>query len=201
VFDRPGAAIGILAIEPHSRARIRINGLAQHTTDGLLVTVREAFGNCPKYIQRRIPAERHRHVHRPHTLIQTQLHPSQIAMIRASDTFFIASAHPERGPDASHRGGRPGFVEAWPAGRRLRFPDYPGNRMFQTLGNLTVDPRVGLLFIEWESGTTLQVSGHARVIWDGDEVGARPGAERLVDVEVEAVRACRGALRDRWRLV
>ena len=200
-FEQPGTAIGILAIEPHSRARIRINGLAHHTADGLLVTVQEAFGNCPKYIHRRIPADRHPPARRPRTLARTRLHSRQIATVVASDTFFIASAHPQRGADASHRAGPPGFVEASPEGRRLRFPDYPGNRMFQTLGNLAVDPRVGLLFVDWESGTALQVSGRAQLLWDGTEVGAFPGAERVVDVEVDVVRECPRALPYRWRLL
>jgi uncharacterized protein len=57
-FDAPSARIGILAIEPDTRSRIRLNGAAERTPDGILVTVDEAFGNCPKYIQRSLPMER-----------------------------------------------------------------------------------------------------------------------------------------------
>jgi hypothetical protein len=49
---------------------------------------------------------------------------------------------------------------------RLAFPDYSGNRMFQTLGNLAVNPRAGLLFVDWETGSTLQLTGRAQIIWD-----------------------------------
>ena len=68
----------------------------------------------------------------------SSLSAAQRARIGAADTFFIASAHPEGGADASHRGGRPGFVRVT-GQRSLAFPDYPGNNMFNTLGNLTAD--------------------------------------------------------------
>jgi hypothetical protein len=74
------------------------------------------------------------------------------------------------------------------------FPDYPGNRMFQTLGNLTADPRAGRLFLDLETGTAIQVSGRAEIVWDEGEVGASPGAERLVRGAVEAVRERSGAM-------
>lgn len=125
----------------------------------------------------------------------------QAELIRAADTFFIASAHPERGADASRRGGRPGFVEISPGAGTLRFPDYSGNRMFQTLGNIAVDPRVGLLFIDWVHGTSLQLTGRARILWAPDEVSARPGAERLVDVQIDAVHERRRAMPARWSLI
>ncbi len=198
MFDLPGGRIGILAIEPHTRSRIRLNGAAERTREGILVTVDEAFGNCRRFISRRVPAEpitpprpgRHRS--------GTVLDARQVGLIRAADTFFIASTHPERGADASHRGGRPGFVEAPAGGGSLRFPDYQGNRMFQTLGNLTVAPGVGLLFVDWQSGAALQLTGRARIVWDEQEVKTRPGAERLVDVEIDAVHQHQRAMPARW---
>jgi predicted pyridoxine 5'-phosphate oxidase superfamily flavin-nucleotide-binding protein len=92
--------------------------------------------------------------------------------------------------DASHRGGPPGFVEVAGDGARLRFPDFPGNRMFQTLGNLAVDPRVGLLFVDWDTGTALQVTGRAEIVWADDRRG--------VVVRVDAVHERDRALRERW---
>ena len=99
-----------------------------------------------------------------------------------------------RGADASHRGGRPGFAEVAYGGRQLTFPDYRGNRMFQTLGNLTINPRAGLLFVDWETGSTLQLTGRAQIVWDAQAVAPRPGAERLVEVTVGAVREHQRAL-------
>jgi predicted pyridoxine 5'-phosphate oxidase superfamily flavin-nucleotide-binding protein len=193
--------IGVLAIEFHSRSRIRLNGVAQRTTDGILLTVKEAFGNCPKYIQRRLPSETiaSRGMSRHGTA--RALDPGQATLVRRADTFFIASSHPEGGADASHRGGQPGFVEVSDDGRRLAFPDYSGNRMFQTLGNLAVDPRAGLLFLDWESGTALQLSGYARIIWDGEALALRPGAERLVEFDITAVHEFERAMPARWSLL
>jgi predicted pyridoxine 5'-phosphate oxidase superfamily flavin-nucleotide-binding protein len=200
-LEPPRGRIGVLAIDFDARARIRVNGPAKRTPDGIVVAVEEAFGNCPKYIQRRLPTARLETGPGQGWRDGADLTARQVDLVRAADTFFIASAHAQRGADASHRGGRPGFVEVASGGRSLRFPDYSGNRMFQTLGNLAVDPRAGLLFIDWESGTALQLTGRARVVWDAGEVAARPGAERLVDVEIDAVRERPAAMPARWSLI
>jgi predicted pyridoxine 5'-phosphate oxidase superfamily flavin-nucleotide-binding protein len=200
-FDGPAARIGILAIEAHTRLRIRLNGTARRTDEGILVAVEESFGNCPKYIQRRLPVQALDPSAAAPASSGDALSPGQVALVRSADTFYIASAHAERGADASHRGGRPGFVEADDDGGALRFPDYAGNRMFQTLGNLAVDPRAGLLFLDWRTGDALQVSGRATIVWDEDEVALRPGAERLVDVTIEAVVQRERAMPARWELI
>ena len=199
-LGRRHAQVGLLAIEPDTRQRIRINGTAQRVSDGILLTVAEAYANCPKYIQRRQPTERltvsAASAHHESTMLDAR----HAALVRGADTFFIASAHPLRGADASHRGGRPGFVRV--SGRRqLIFPDYSGNRMFQTLGNLTVNPRIGLLFVDWETGSTLQLTGQAKISWDEAAVRAWPGAERLVEVRLDAVREHDRAIPDRWTMV
>ena len=200
-LERSGAQIGVLGIEFDTRQRIRLNGTARRTAEGIALTVTEAFGNCTKYIQRRLPAGRLAGSEATRQSEDTALDPRQAAVVRTSDTFFIASAHPERGADASHRGGRPGFVEVDEGGRRLIFPDYAGNRMFQTLGNLSVDPRTGLLLVDWESGSTLQLTGRARIVWDPRALRSRPAAERLIEVTIDSVRECERALPARWRLV
>jgi predicted pyridoxine 5'-phosphate oxidase superfamily flavin-nucleotide-binding protein len=200
-FDRPAARIGILAIEADTRSRIRLNGVAERTPDGIVVTIAEAFGNCAKYIQRRVPVERLEPPATPPHRSSTRLDDDHAARLRSADTFYIASSHPERGADASHRGGRPGFVEVAADGASLRFPDYRGNRMFQTLGNLVVDPRAGLLVMDWGSGAALQISGRARIVWEEEVVGVRPGAERLVEVAIDAVHDRERAMPARWRLV
>lgn len=200
-LERPKARIGILAIEFDRRLRIRLNGLAQRTAEGILVTVEEAFGNCPKFIQRRLPANALPAPPPPAHRQGVTLDPRQVALVRRADTFFIASAHREGGADASHRGGRPGFVEVCSDGRRLIFPDYAGNRMFQTLGNLAVNPRSGLLFLDWDSGTALQLAGEARIVWDQGAVASRPGAERLVEFTIDSVHEYEHAMPARWRLI
>jgi hypothetical protein len=95
-------------------------------------------------------------------------------MITHADTFFLGTIHPTRGADASHRGGPPGFVRV--DGDGVWWPDYPGNGMFNSFGNLAVDSTAALLFLDFGSGRTLHLSGTAEVEWtapgiDGDDGG------------------------------
>lgn len=158
-------AVGLIVIEFALRRRLRVNGTLAHAgRDGLRVDVREAFGNCPQYIQARIlheaPAAARRAGPVRHGLALTA---EDVALIRRSDTFFIGSTHPGRGSDASHRGGPPGFVRV--ENGRLWWPDYRGNNMFNTLGNLDVDPTAAQLFPDFATGRTLQLSGRAALRW------------------------------------
>lgn len=185
--------LGLLALEPATRARVRVNGIATATESGILVTVDQVFGNCTKYIGVRVPVALISEGRTdPTRRTGTHLDEHQRALATRSDTAFVASAHPERGADASHRGGRSGFLEVDGAGRRLLLPDYTGNRMFQTLGNLTVDPRIGMLIVDWETGLTLQLAGIGEVMWSGPEVDNRPKVDRVVAIDVESVveQAC-----------
>jgi predicted pyridoxine 5'-phosphate oxidase superfamily flavin-nucleotide-binding protein len=186
-LDDGPAAIGLLVIDPLTRGRIRLNGTGTRGPDGLELDLSEVFGNCPKYIQRRVPTRVIKADTAAGVRSGTHLDQHQRAFVEAADTFFIASRHPGRGADASHRGGRPGFVVVAADGRSLTFPDYQGNNMFQTLGNLTVNPATGLLFIDWDTGGTLQITGRADIIWEVQRRALWPGAERLVEVHVDAV--------------
>jgi predicted pyridoxine 5'-phosphate oxidase superfamily flavin-nucleotide-binding protein len=181
------ADIGVLVLEPMTRSRIRLNGRAQRVTGGLNLELREVFGNCPKHIQRRHPVGVAEQTSAESTVFSDHLDPRQRELIRAADTFFVGSRNAGRGADASHRGGRPGFVAVSDDGRRLTFPDYQGNTMFQTLGNITLDPAIGLLFIDWQTGRTLQLSGQAEIVWEGQRIARWERAERLVDVQIDRV--------------
>jgi predicted pyridoxine 5'-phosphate oxidase superfamily flavin-nucleotide-binding protein len=182
------APLGILALEAATRTRVRVNGTATQTEDGIAVVVHEAFGNCTKYIGVRVPVELlNDGMVDSSRRSSDRLDAEQTALVRGADTAFVASVHGERGADASHRGGRPGFLEVDDDGRRVLLPDYSGNRMFQTLGNLTVDPRIGMLIVDWETGRTLQLSGIAEILWEGPEVERRPKADRVIAIEVQAV--------------
>jgi uncharacterized protein len=109
--------------------------------------------------------------------------------LRRSDTFVIATAALDGSADASHRGGSPGFVVV-DGDRHLAFGDYAGNSMFNTLGNLELDPRAGLVFVEPGTGDVLQLTGRAAVDGHPRRAADFPGAERVVDVVVhELVRA------------
>jgi predicted pyridoxine 5'-phosphate oxidase superfamily flavin-nucleotide-binding protein len=193
--------IGLLALDQATRSRVRFNGTARLSEAGILVMIEEVFGNCPKYIGARVPVELI-DGGRPDTARSDgeRLTEDQRAFLRRSDTAFIASAHSERGADASHRGGRPGFLEVDDAGRRIVLPDYTGNRMFQTLGNLTCDPRIGMLIVDWDTGRTVQIAGTATIHWDGPEVRSRPRVDRVVIIDVDAVSEQVRALPVRFEL-
>jgi hypothetical protein len=161
-----GQQVGMIVTEFASRRRVRINGiLSRSGNDGLVIEVEQAFGNCPQYIQQRIlsPA--------PGSQADTggvrsaaALSVQDIDQIRAADTFFLGTTYPRRGSDASHKGGAPGFVRV--DGGQLWWPDYPGNNMFNSFGNIAVNPEAALLFPDFMTGRTLQLSGPAQVEWD-----------------------------------
>jgi len=186
---RANPDVGLLVIEPATRRRMRLNGTAATRPDGgLEVSTRQVYANCPKYIQARAVAsavDAPLVSPRPADLTHgVALTAGQQAWIAGADTFFIASAHPQGGADASHRGGNPGFVRV-AGSQQLVFPDYAGNSMFNTLGNIAANPRAGLLFLDFAGGRTLQVTGRARVIWDERRAAEVAGAARLVEVDVE----------------
>ncbi|MFJ9106613.1 pyridoxamine 5'-phosphate oxidase family protein [Streptomyces sp. NPDC102283] len=194
------ARIGMIGIEPATRRRMRMNGRAVRDGNGLRVDLDQALGNCPKYIQVR----RHRRIASGEEAGQRlavtdgdALSPAQQEALRTADTFFVATASDRGDADASHRGGNPGFVQVLTP-RLLRWPDYAGNGMFLTLGNLELNPAAGLLVPGWDSGASLHLTGSARTVWDGDAVARVPGAERLVEFEVTAVREIAAASPLRW---
>jgi predicted pyridoxine 5'-phosphate oxidase superfamily flavin-nucleotide-binding protein len=190
-------ALGVLVFDPERRRRLRINGrVVDADADAIEIRTEEVFGNCPKYIQARTADGDTRHDRAGAATRTDVLTAAQRSAIEAADTFFIASAHADAGADASHRGGPPGFVRVVDH-RTLRIPDYAGNNMFQTLGNIAVDPRVGLLFLSFDTGTTLQLTGQARILWAPDP----KGAERAIEVEIGEVVEIAGRGPLGWRFV
>ncbi|MEA5447365.1 pyridoxamine 5'-phosphate oxidase family protein [Leptolyngbya sp. CCNP1308] len=200
-----GADIGLLGIELHSRRRNRINGtIAAVQPDGFTVAVGQSFGNCPQYIQARRFDWRAFDPITPrpaHAL--TALGEAESAMIAAADTFFIATAYQSEaagsasGVDVSHRGGKPGFVRIDDP-QTLTIPDFSGNLHFNTFGNLELNPRAGLVFIDFEQGDLLYLTGTAEVVWDGSEVTAYEGAERLLRFHLQKGDRVEGSLPLTW---
>ncbi|WP_204139597.1 pyridoxamine 5'-phosphate oxidase family protein [Halomicronema sp. CCY15110] len=200
-----GSDIGFLGIELHTRRRNRVNGVVSAIApDGMEVQVSQTFGNCPKYIQARqfdLAAFDPTAVKLIHTL--TTLGAAERQAIAAADTFFIATAYlndaagAAKGVDVSHRGGKPGFVRI--DGDTLTVPDFAGNCHFNTFGNIEVNPRAGLLFIDFEQGNVLYLTGTAEVIWDGDpEIAAYAGAERLFKFHLTQGIRVEGSLPLTW---
>lgn len=177
-----GQPVGLLVIEYAARRRARVNGtLVAADPDRLLVEVAEAYGNCPQYIPPRTP-----HVKpTPSSGRAAALDAEQVALAESVDTFVLGTTHPERGNDASHRGGAPGFLRA-ESESRLVWDDLPGNQMFNSLGNLAVDPAAALLLLDPVSGRPLHLSGTASVRWD--VVGSTTGRQVVFDIETVASR-------------
>ncbi|MCC3159764.1 pyridoxamine 5'-phosphate oxidase family protein [Hymenobacter sp. 15J16-1T3B] len=192
------AAVGMTVVDFERRRRIRLNGRARLSAEGLTVALAEVFFNCPKYIQARewqaLPTPAAPAQAGP---VAATLTPEQRAWIAAADTFFLATAHASAGADVSHRGGQPGFVRVLDAGT-LEWPDYSGNGMFQSLGNLALDARAGLLFPDFAAGHVLQLTGQARTDWSPAHARRYPGAERVLTFAVAQVRPLYHALPFRW---
>jgi len=201
-----GAAIGLLGIEPHTRRRNRLNGsVIQSDENGFVIEVSQSFGNCPKYIQARKPE--FTGVARVNAIAAHRmdaLDDAACSLIARADTFFIATAHPSAGGDASlafgvdvsHRGGKPGFVRVDTQGC-LTVPDFIGNSYFNTLGNLLLNPRCGLLFIDFDRRDLLHVAARGQIFADGSQAAFR-GAQRLLRLQPLSVLHVGASLPLRW---
>lgn len=177
-----GSGIGMLGIDLGTRRRNRANGkVAQMDGGGFVVDVEQSFGNCPKYIHVRQldPVERQRgQVER----LGAALSEDALAMIAGCETMFVATIGGEAGGlDISHRGGEAGFLRL--KGNVLTVPDYPGNRYFNTLGNLLLEPRASLVIPDFGTGDVLQLQGIAKVLWRGDGLDD-PRAERAWEFSI-----------------
>lgn len=208
-----GAAIGLLGIEPHTRRRNRMNGrIEKLDADGWTMKVEQSFGNCPKYIQARRPSLIDSAAAAPRVHRASELDQAMQQLISSADTFFIATAFLQDGAangdgdgneeggygaDVSHRGGKPGFVRIDDP-TTLTVPDFVGNFYFNTIGNLAVHPRAGLLFIDFASGDLIYLAVTAELIWDGPEVATFAGAERLLRFHVEQAIRVEASLPLRW---
>lgn len=181
------AQLSVVFFQPATRRRAKSIGTATQRPDGSLqYDLTRIFGICPKYIHKR------KHAPQPADLTAANdavvdrsalLNADDQSQLRSSDTIFFAS-HGPHGADVTHRGGRAGFVTVVDD-RTLDIPDYPGNGMFNTLGNLVLDDRLGISDLDFSTGRTVHMTGRAEVR-DGDP--ANPSAPRLVRFHVEEVR-------------
>lgn len=175
---RLGAPLGLLGIQPHTRRRNRVNGsVLELDARGFTLGVVQSFGNCPRFIHAREALYVGTGPSQP-VLESAVLGPRERALVARADTFFIASAHPRaadlaaaaQGVDVSHRGGPAGFA-LFTGDDTFIVPDYRGNNLFNTLGNLRLNPRAGLLFLERAHGHVLQLEVNVDAI-----TGAHPHA-------------------------
>ncbi len=194
--------VGLLVIQPEARRRMRLNGRARlvgavGSAEGSVeIVADEVYSNCPQHIQRRRlesvdeePGE---------VSCGLGLDETQWARIERADTFFLATYRPGGGADASHRGGPPGFVRRR-GEQALEFADFSGNNLFNSLGNMQLHARAGLLFVDFESGDVLQVTGRTELLHRSLEEDDLPGHEgRVVRVDIEEWQEQKGAMP--WRV-
>ncbi|KAF9305986.1 hypothetical protein BGZ74_008060 [Mortierella antarctica] len=162
--------------------------------------------NCPKYITIREMAPIEPLVSSSMTSLQEVFHYGtatnttfqglsdfEQGIVRRADCLFIASRYideslPDQtsGMDCNHRGGNPGWIRVDGEGKSIVFPDYSGNRFFNTLGNIAADPRVGLLFVDFDTGDCLHVTGTAQIFVGRESQALYPHSQRAVQVSVES---------------
>ncbi len=185
-----GEPVGLLGIELHTRRRNRMNGtLVRNASGALGVAVGQSFGNCPQYIHARGMEFVRDPMQAWHGEVERgrELDDAARRMIASADVFFVGShveqgEHGGRSVDASHRGGRPGFVRV--RDNRLTVPDFAGNQHFNTLGNFLLNPKAGLVFVDFATGDLLHLSGDVVLDFDAEDVRSFQGAERLWHVDV-----------------
>lgn len=198
-----GAAIGLLGIDLTNRRRNRVNGVIRSVgTWSFDMNVSQSFGNCHQYIRNREPE-----------FVRDDLAPPDVPaqalsitdtcvrdLIEHAETLFIVSYcdnESGRQVDVSHKGGKQGFVKIDEAGHLL-IPDFAGNRFFNTLGNILITPQCGLVFVDFENGDILQITGEGLVVLDAAQFAGFDGAERLLRVDVKRLVFRPAALPLRW---
>ena len=199
-----GSDVGLLGMEFATSRRNRVNGrITALDESGLSLNVHQSFGNCPKYIQKRSVSGEDGLRSEPKPAHTSHLTKYQRQWIHNADTFFIASQFSEgnndvnEGVDVSHRGGRPGFVFSEDS-HTLIWPDFSGNRHFNTFGNLHLNPRAGLLFVNFETGDLLYVAGTTEILWEDPLINNFAGAERMVRFITSQVIEVPSAIPLRW---
>jgi len=169
--------IGGLFIDLSTRRRLKLIGKISWLEDDLNVLVDKVYPNCPRFIQRREIEV---------TKKEDDIDPPKKGLnltgelknwIRNSDTLFVGSANDRNEMDANHRGGNPGFIQIMDD-HTLKIPDYPGNSMFNTFGNFMVNPKTGLLVVDFEIGKTLQLTGTAEIVWNEENSEKETGGSR-----------------------
>lgn len=195
--------VGLLGIDLETRRRNRVNGsVVKRDQHQVAIDVQQSFGNCPQYIQqRRLQVQPQ--VGKVTTECFNNWSSEFLAFITNADTCFIAStcvserADNSYGMDVSHRGGHPGFIGV-DDHNRLIIPDYPGNSFFNTIGNLTVDARAGLLFLDFSGGNIITLTMTAEVIWKTDDSILCGDHDRVIRLSLKEGYVIHNALPYRW---
>lgn len=200
-----GTPLGMLGIELPTRRRNRLSGkISEVAGQRFSLKVDQTFGNCPQYIQSRALQWLDKSELAPaQTQTISELSADSKTLVENADTFFVASymkddsGHASEGADVSHRGGMPGFIRV-DNNRTLTIPDYLGNNHYNTFGNLVTNNKAGLLFIDFEQGHLLTLTGTTEILWQSDEISHFAGAQRLWRFHIDHGHYLKNVLPVRW---
>ena len=203
-FVQPETPLSLLGIDLKKRIRHRINGTASVMQDkgkiDLSFKVTEYAPNCPKYINRReiiYDANNADPINRSAPRQErTTITKADQTFIESMDTLWIGSYAPSVGADCNHRGGKPGFIRVT-SPSTIEWPEYRGNGMFFTSGNLEVHDRAGVTLVDFETGSLIQMTGRAVVDWSHD--GRYEVASRTIIFTVERLIHIPNVTSHRWK--
>ena len=170
-------SIGSLFIDLFTRRRLKVNGRISWSGEDLMILVDKAYPNCPRFIQKREIEVAEKEVEIAPPKKGLSLSEELKYWIQNSDTLFVGSANDRKDMDANHRGGKPGFIQIIDD-HTLKIPDYPGNSMFNTFGNFLLNPKAGLLVVDFEIGKTLQLTGTSEIVWTEENSENETGGSR-----------------------
>ncbi|KAI5370699.1 putative pyridoxamine 5'-phosphate oxidase, FMN-binding split barrel [Septoria linicola] len=161
----------------------------------VVLKIEQSLGNCPKYLnKRRIePA-----VAKPELLSKSaSLSDEALALLQKADLFFVSSANKDQDMDTNHRGGPAGFLRVASndaSGAVLCWPEYSGNRLYQTLGNLAVYPKAGICVPDFDTGDCLYLTGTTEILIGADASAYLPRSNLCVKLTVTSARFVTQAL-------
>ncbi|KAI2610177.1 uncharacterized protein GGS25DRAFT_487838 [Hypoxylon fragiforme] len=214
-----GVLMAGLSIDLATRDRVKIAGrmvVGTATRKGdanavgdlqMAFQVEESLGNCPKYLNKK-----HITPHTPSPELVSEgagipLPQGAVNLIRKADLFFIASRYGNQSMDTNHRGGAPGFLRILRnetpenGGVTLVYPEFSGNRLYQTLGNLQQDPYAGLVIPDFATGNVIYLTGRTRILVGEKATAYMPRAKLAIKIDVEEARFVRDGLTFRGDVV
>lgn len=155
--------VGLLFLDWETRKRYRLNGRIKEEKDNLIINIQETYGICHKYIQRRSFKYTNPNTPSiPSSLKGIEIMDIHKLLIENANTFFLGTCGLNKKVDASHKGGKPGFVK-FINNNTIKIPDYSGNSMFNSLGNIHENPSSGLIFIDYKENKILQLTGRGEI--------------------------------------
>ena len=212
-----GKPMGGLTIDLNRRKRVKLAGkmvagavaVPEDSEGGdvqgqiqLVTQIEQSLGNCPKYLNRKDikPAQTRA------KLISSEPSLSERAMdlIHKADLFFISSIHATEGMDTNHRGGAPGFTRVTNdtgGNSVIVWPEYSGNKLYQTLGNLEINPMAGLVFPDFDTGDVLYLTGQTETLFKTDANALIPKSNLAVKLTVTGAKLVQQGLPFRGSLV